>query len=274
MISLRSLCLVSLAWAALPALAEPQSPPWTDAEKSDFLRQAPVIAIKILKEGVTSSHRATLRRNGRTHDAHIQTVNESGVIASSLNFERGFSDSYRHNLAAFELNQMLGLERIPITVAREYRKQPASYTWWVDDEWMTERVRQAKGIRPPSGTIWNDQVYIMKVFDQLIYNVDRNTGNIVIDKSWKLWMIDHTRAFRVRIDLMNEEELVRCDRALLERLRKLDPAEVRSRLSPWLTPQQIDSMMARRDLIVRHFEELAVQKGEAGVYYEYLEKNP
>ncbi|MGJ5818862.1 hypothetical protein [Paludibaculum fermentans] len=274
MMPLRSLCLSVLAWAALPALAQPPSIIWTDDEKSNFLRQAPVVSVKILKEGVTSSHRATLRKNGRSHDAHIQTVNESGVLASSLNFERGFSDSYRHNLAAFELNQMLGLERIPVTVARAYRKLPASYTWWVDGEVMTERERQARSLRPPNGALWNDQVYIMKVFDQLIYNVDRNTGNIVIDKDWKLWMIDHTRAFRVRIDLMSEEELVRCDRALLERMRKLDPAEVRARLSPWLNPQQVDSLMARRDLIVRHFEELAVQKGEANVFYEYLEKNP
>lgn len=272
--TLRSLHLPLLPWAVLSALGAPPPAGWSDAEKSDFLRQAPVVTVRILKEGVTSSHRATLRKNGVTHDAHIQTVDESGVLASSLNFERGFSDSYRHNLAAFELNRILGLDRIPVTVARHYRKQPASYTWWVDDEVMTERIRQAKNIRPPSGTIWNDQVYIMKVFDQLIYNVDRNTGNIVIDKGWKLWMIDHTRAFRIRIDLMNEEELVRCDRALLERLRKLDPAEVHARLSPWLSPQQIDSLMARRDLIVRHFEELAVQKGESSVYYEYLEKNP
>ncbi|MGC4055022.1 MAG: metallophosphoesterase [Paludibaculum sp.] len=274
MTSLRWLYLSALPIAVLPAFTAPPSTPWTDAEKADFLRQAPVVAVKILKEGVTSSHRATLRKNGRSHDAHIQTVDESGMLASSLNFERGFSDSYRHNLAAYELNRILGLERIPVTVAREYRRQPASYTWWVDDEVMTERVRQARNIRPPSGTIWNDQVYIMKVFDQLIYNVDRNTGNIVIDQGWKLWMIDHTRAFRVRIDLMSEEDLVRCDKALLERLRKLDPAEIRSRLSPWLSPQQIDTMMVRRDLIVRHFEALAVQKGESIVYYGSPRKGP
>ncbi|WP_321475281.1 hypothetical protein [uncultured Paludibaculum sp.] len=252
--------------AAAPGLV------WTDAEKADFLRQASVISVKILKEGVTSSHRATLRRDGRTHDAHIQTVNESGLLGSTLNLERGFSDSYRNNLAAYELSRVLDLDRIPVTVARAYRNEPASYTWWVDGDLMTERERQAKRVRPPSGTLWNDQVYLMKVFDQLIYNVDRNSGNIVIDRNWKLWMIDHTRSFRRWNELMNAAELVRCDRALLDRLRRMDAAEVRGRLSSWLEPEQLDALMGRRDLIVRHFEELAVQRGEASVYYEYVEK--
>jgi hypothetical protein len=38
----------------------------------------------------------------------------------------------------------------------------------------------------------------MRVFDQLIYNTDRNTGNVLYDTGWRLWGIDHTRAFRVR----------------------------------------------------------------------------
>ena len=37
----------------------------------------------------------------------------------------------------------------------------------------------------------------VRLFDQLIYNVDRNLGNLVIDKNWTIWMIDHSRAFRL-----------------------------------------------------------------------------
>lgn len=243
---------------------------WTGAQKAEFLRQAPVVAVKILKAGVTSSHRATLRRGAVTHDAHIQTVDESGLLGSTLNLERGFSDSYRYNLAAYELNRMLAIDHIPVTVARAYRDQPASYTWWVDNELMTERDRQARRVRPPSGTLWNEQVYLMKVFDQFICNVDRNTGNIVIDREWKLWMIDHTRSFRVRSTLPNERDLTHCDLRLLERLRRLEESTVRERLADWLQPAQIDGLLARRDQIVRHFEALAVQMGANRVYYEYL----
>lgn len=262
---------------ALPLLVRPSLgavPEWSDDGKADFLRRAPVISVKILKSGVTSSHRATLRRDGVTHDAHIQTVDESGLWGAALNLDRGFADSYRYNLAAYELNRILDLNHIPVTVARAYRDKPASYTWWVDRELMTERDRQARRVRPPSGTVWNEQVYLMKVFDQLICNVDRNTGNIVIDADWKLWMIDHTRSFRNRPTLPNENDISRCDRLLLERLRRLDESTVRARLSAWVQPAQLDALLARRDRIVDHFDRLAVQMGAERVFYEYLVDKP
>ena len=65
-------------------------------------------------------------------------------------------------------------------------------------------------------------MYAVRVFDQLIYNTDRNLGNLVIDKQWRMWMIDHTRAFRIATSLKNDKDLVMCDRKLLASLRKLD----------------------------------------------------
>ena len=40
----------------------------------------------------------------------------------------------------------------------------------------------------------------VRLFDQLITNVDRNLGNLLIDKNWTVWMIDHSSAFRLRQD--------------------------------------------------------------------------
>jgi len=36
----------------------------------------------------------------------------------------------------------------------------------------------------------------MRVFSQLVYDTDRNLGNVLISEDWHLWMIDFTRAFR------------------------------------------------------------------------------
>ena len=43
---------------------------------------------------------------------------------------------------------------------------------------------------------WARQLWNMYFFDALIYNVDRNSGNILVDQGYRLWMIDHTRAFQ------------------------------------------------------------------------------
>ena len=38
---------------------------------------------------------------------------------------------------------------------------------------------------------------LVRVFDQLIGNIDRNVGNLLITSDWRIWAIDHTRAFRL-----------------------------------------------------------------------------
>ena len=40
----------------------------------------------------------------------------------------------------------------------------------------------------------------LRIFDELIQNRDRNTGNLLWTTDWKMWMIDHTRAFRLGDD--------------------------------------------------------------------------
>jgi hypothetical protein len=113
-------------------------------------------------------------------------------------------------------------------------------------------------------------MWIVRVFDQLIANTDRNLGNLVICKNWDIWMIDHTRAFRARRDLINPANLQRCDRTLLERLRKLDYATLEAAFKPHVTKTEIEGLLARRDRIVEYFDAQVRAKGEANVLYDYL----
>ena len=90
---------------------------------------------------------------------------------------------------------------------------------------MMEVDRKKKHLEPPDQDSWNRQMYVVRVFDQLIFNTDRNLQNLMVDtKEWQIWMIDHTRAFRMRTDLQEVKNLARCDRKLLAGLRKLDLA--------------------------------------------------
>ena len=61
---------------------------------------------------------------------------------------------------------------------------------------MDEKERQKQKVTPPDKVPWNAQLHILRVFDELIANTDRNQGNMLIDSRWKLWLIDHSRAFR------------------------------------------------------------------------------
>ncbi len=258
--------LVLLVTAA--AIAAGETPPMSQADIERFLRTARIVETKELAQGFPHSRRAVLDDGKMKHDAHIQTVNITraefeGAPEKKINVR----DWYRFNLAAYELDKILDLNMIPPTVERQVDGLPAAVTWWVDDVLMTELNRTRKSIQPPDPDAWDKQMHVVRVFDQLIFNTDRNLGNLLISKGWKLWMIDHTRAFRLQRTVANEN-LVKCDRKLLLRLRKLNEGELTRKLKPSLNAVEVDAMLARRDAIVKHFDRLIAQQGEQAVLYE------
>ena len=232
---------------------------WTDAEIERFLTTARVVRTKDSGKGVTNSLRATLTDGRVTHDAHIQTVEEhQRQFQSTSGVEFDFRDSWTFNVAAYRLDRMLGLHLVPVSVAGRFRQQRAAVTWWVDDVMMDEGGRlKAKAEPPPDRARgWNEQIYLMRIFDQLIANTDRNLGNMLITKSWRLWAIDHTRAFRKGTTLRSPGQVVRCDRDVLEKLRALDHAGLKRALDRYLDEGQIRAILARRDAIVARLDAL------------------
>ena len=232
-------------------------------EKEEFLEKAKIVKSKQMSTGITGTYRVTLTDGKLTHDASVQPIDESKFSYQTVQgTELNFRDTYVHNMAAYKLDQLLGLNMIPATVVRRFNNRNASYTWWVDDVLMMEIDRHKKKMEPPDPEAWNRQMHVVRVFDQLIYNMDRNLGNLLIDKAWQLWMIDHTRAFRTFRELKNPANLVRCDRRLLARLKELDDATISRELARYLKPEEVKGLVARAQIIVRLFE----QKGESALY--------
>ena len=254
------------------AVAATNTAPKTFEEQEQFLLTAKIVRVRDLSQGITNSQRATLTKDGFTHDAHIQTIDEfKPVYETAMGMELNFRDSYRYNIAAYRLARLLRLGMVPPSVERKVKGRSAAVTWWVDDVLMTELQRFQKKIDVPDSTSWNPQMHIVRVFDQLIYNTDRNLGNLVITNNWKLWMIDHTRAFRLMNTLRTPSDLVKCDRELLSRLRALDEPTLRNAIpKEYLSDAELRALLARRDRIVEHFTKLIAEKGEEEVLYNYL----
>src|SRR5262245_37539135 len=108
-----------LLLATLPAAARAQEAPAalaasaaealrTDTEREAFLQEADVVGARPAGGGGTSTTRATLKKGGLTHDAHIQTINEEkGQQKLSSGLDLDFRDTYRNNVAAYRLDRML-----------------------------------------------------------------------------------------------------------------------------------------------------------------------
>lgn len=251
------------------ALAEEPAKHYTRAEMEEFLLNAKIVDKKEIGVGVTNSMKATLSDGKLEHLAHIQSIDEAKAEFKTMHgTELNFKDTYKYNIAAYKLDKIMDLNMIPVSVERKVAGKSCAVTWWVDDKMFDEVDRVKQGIAPPNPDAWNKQMYVVRVFDQLIDNTDRNLGNLVIDKQWRMWMIDHTRAFRTTTKIRSEANLVMCDRKLLASMRKLDEDTLNEQLRPYLTKTEIKAMLARRDKIVKFFEEAVTQKGEGAVMYD------
>jgi len=259
-------CVRLLALACLTVSGLAQNPPaLTIEQKEEFLRAAKLVGDKSAKKGITDTQRVTLSDGTLTHDASVQRIDEHKDVFQGQDgtSEFNFKDTYKFNVAAWKLARLLGIDdMMPPYVDRKFKGDSASYSWWVDDVMMDEEQRTKQHATAPNLEVWNQEMYVVRVFDQLIYNTDRNLGNLLIDKNWHIWMIDHSRTFRTRHDLRNPKNLVQCDRNLLSKMKALDEATLKKALSPYVTSEEIKGLLARRDLIVTFFE----SKGESVLY--------
>lgn len=238
-------------------------------EMEDFLRHADIVATKSTKKGVTSARRVTLSNGRLTHDAQLQDVDIALPIfeVAPKYSEVNFKDTYRYNIAGYRLSLLLGLENVPMSVERKVNGKPVAMTWWIDDVILDEGGRQKAQTVGPDPSRTASQIHILRVFDELIQNRDRNAGNLLWTADWKMWMIDHTRAFRLGKDLLKPHQLERVDRALLDKIRGLTASDLADVMEKSLTKGEIEALLARRDAIVRLFDERIAQRGEAAVLF-------
>jgi hypothetical protein len=80
--------------------------------------------------------------------------------------------------------------------------------------------------------------------------MDRSQENLLITRDWNVWMIDHTRAFRKWTHLRNPAAITHCTPDLFRALQQLGRRDIERDLGPFLTPEEIDGLMVRRDLIL------------------------
>jgi hypothetical protein len=264
-----TLSLIFLFLASLATASDETS--LTKEQIKHFLLTAKIIASKQSGKGVTHPWRLTLSDGTITHDASFQGINEfkSNIRFASGDSELNFKDSYKYNIAAYSLAELLGIEdMLPVYVERKWKGDAGSLSWWLPVK-MDEAERKKNNIEVPDENkdSWNNQMYRIRVLDQLVYDKDANLTNVLIGANWEIWRVDFSRAFRLSKDLKSPGDLVRCDRKLLDKLKALDGNELAEKTKHYLDKDEVKAVMARRDKIVARFQQLIVEKGEGEVLY-------
>ena len=268
---LRPLFAAALVLLLTPVAA--QEAKLSPEQQREFLKSAKVVASRPVGRGVTGSLRLTLSDGTTTHDAGFQSIDDRASDEDRRQGrrragERDFVDSYKYNLAAYELARTLGVDdMMPVTVMRRWENKDGSLTWWVDDVLMDEDERVKSKTQPPAALAFQRERMRMFVFAELAGDVDRNRGNILYTKDWRVIMIDFTRAFRLHRNVRVPTTLSTIDRRLWERLPSLTSDDVTRAVGANLTPEEVASLMARRDAITAHYTRLISEKGERAVIY-------
>ncbi|MCP3960142.1 MAG: hypothetical protein GY719_20040 [bacterium] len=269
-----STCCLALALASTPALARL---PFEGQAAVEFMATADVVAMKPLPFGVTKPFKVTLDDGERTAHAvwkTIDAVNPHHRHFSTDRAETYFRDSYRHEIAAYELDELLGLGLIPPTIERQIDGQRGSLQLWVENS-ITEAKRLKLERLPPDSRRWSEQRYAVRLLHQLTGDTDAsNVSNILVDPDFRLYVIDSSRAFHLRGALHRAEGLRRFPKPVLERLRALTPEILDEKLGPWLTRGQLKALIARRDRLVELAARLIADQGEKAALFAWRKPSP
>ncbi len=234
---------------------------WPDVELEAFLRDAEVVEVEDVGEGITEPKRVTLRRDDHTCRAIFKDIDvESNELALTNRFEMGFSDRYAYEIAAFRLDRLLDMHLVPVTVPREVEGHEGSLQLWIEDATTLESAAE-RNLPIGDERLLFERLMSMYVLDQLIANVDRNFGNVLVrPERDELYLIDHSRAFRTTRDVAPPPEpaTTPVDPAVARAVRALDREAVDAALGDLLSKRQRRTILDRRDELVELLDEMGL----------------
>ena len=266
------------SWAALSAqqAVAPATPPvletvdqYQGAAAEQFLAKAKVKTVKDIGIGVTLPQKVTLELDGVTRFAAFKTIDEKRQGITQLGNappDINFQDSWQTEIPGYVVDTIIGLGMVPATVERRINNKVGSLQWWVVSM-MPEAERAKQKLQPPDKEAWDRVVLKMRLFDALIFNVDRHANNILVTHDFQLRLIDHSRSFRPQRQLRDPQLLTRFSKSLLEGLGRLELQDLRKRLNRYLSAAQINGLLQRRDAILELARTRVAELGEAAVIY-------
>ncbi len=239
--------------ASEPAAAPlPCSKIWLghEAEYEELLQTAKVTRVEELGIGVTHPHRAFVEPGLPFSRMAWKTLKPGTYL--------GFYESYRSEIAGYELDKLIGLGMVPPSVERHIKAEVGAAILWVENVKAWDRHAE---IRAPDNRAWARQFVRAKMFDQLVGNPDRNPGNLLYDAEYHVILIDHSRAFRDIVDLNKFQRFLFVDQELWERMQALTMETMQPTLGKWVSKGMLYALLQRRDRMKVEIDKLLAARG-------------
>jgi hypothetical protein len=245
-------------------------------EMETFLLTAEIVRFEPVGEGVTHPYRLHLKKGDFETTAFWK--NPSGMM-------NGFLEGWQYEIAAYRLDKLIGLNMIPVTIEREFQGKKGDLSLYAEHEYSLLKVMDDKIQVPKEAQERVDRMkYLARAWACLVANDDLTQQNILYTADWRTILIDHSRAFRSTKEYT--ERLIygangikkfengspilfrRLPRWFVEKIRGLTFGSVKGAVGDTLTDSEIQSILVRRDLLVKEIEAMIKEQGEAKVLYE------
>lgn len=245
----------------------------SDEAIEEHLRTAKVISKSKIPVGVTQPKKMLLAADAHRFNSVFKYLDETKrnvrdpTAAGHAKLYLEWRDSYIYDIAAYQVDRLLDLNRVPPIVRRQIKGINGSLQIWVEGT-ITENNRREKEITPPELARFHQQRSTMNIFDNLVANRDNNLGNSLIDGNWRLWFIDCTRCFGRSPDLLYPDVVTHCDRQVWKALKGFNRGAAENVLGPYLTGAEINALFVRRDKLVELLQARIDEWGEELVLFD------
>ncbi|HXV61074.1 MAG TPA: hypothetical protein VEK15_10300 [Vicinamibacteria bacterium] len=234
------------------------------SEREIFLLEAAIVGQQVIETGITLPEMLELERNGVRRRAAFKTRDieiPNQLVTVGREQQHGLRDSWKFEVAAYELDKLLGVGMVPVTVVRSIDDHQGAVIDWVDGV-LPAFETSPEGFRLDE---WEDEVATIWVFDYLAYNIDRTPDNLLITEGFEVRLIDHSRAFQRFVVPMRP--LVRFPKRVIDALRILGADDFRSALGEYLTREELEALLERRKRVLERVDELLSKRAESEVLF-------
>jgi hypothetical protein len=223
-----------------------------------------VVDRRVISTGITLPQVLQLERGGERRRAVFKSLEvdlASQTVTVGAETQRGLRDSWKFEVAAYELDKLLGMELVPVTIARKVEDREGALIDWVEGvlpefEAETGEFRVAE---------WENEVAKVWLFDYLAYNIDRTPDNLLVAEGFKVHLIDHSRAFQRFLVPMRP--LSRFPKRAIDNLRRLEEEDLQRALGDYLTREEMRALLERRKRVLERVDELLGTIPESQIFF-------
>jgi hypothetical protein len=223
--------------------------PREDVER--LLVEAPIVSVRELGRGNSSPLLVEMKQGARSFRGVLKTIDEQPCETMVDAIER-----YQHEVAAYRLSRLLGLDLVPVTVVREQDGRRGSLQQFV--EGAVDRLSvEAYGLEAADAESLERELARGRLFELLVGNTEHGPTDVLyLLQDSRAMCIDHAGAFSLNpeVDTGATELSEAIEPELRAALESLDRGGRVAELGELLCVARIDALLARRDALLAAYD--------------------